>query len=209
VTAAVELVLAAAFVVTDRIVPTLVILVLMAISLGVRHQRLGDLGLVRPTATTRMVTSVTGIVAVWTVVQLALIMPIVEHATGSPQDVSQFDDLEGNLGLLLAFLALSWTLAAFGEELAYRGFVQRRATDAFAPWHAATAVAMVVTAALFGLAHTEQGTVGVIITFFDSLLFSALAWHYRTLWAAIVAHGVSNTTGLTAFYLVGPISGWW
>ena len=32
--------------------------------------------------------------------------------------------------------------------------------------------------------------------------------HFRTLWAPILAHGLNNTIGLTAVYLVRPIYGW-
>ena len=51
--------------------------------------------------------------------------------------------------------------------------------------------------------------VGVILTFFDGLFLATLRWRYGTLWAAVLAHGWNNTIGLTAFYLVGPIHGWW
>jgi membrane protease YdiL (CAAX protease family) len=57
-------------------------------------------------------------------------------------------------------------------------------------------VAVGVSSVLFGLAHTEQGTVGVVVTFPDALLFSFLRLCYRNLWAPVLAHGFSNTIGL-------------
>ena len=37
------------------------------------------------------------------------------------------------------------------------------------------------------------------------IYFSALRWRFRTLWAAVLAHGFNNTIGLVTFFLVGPI----
>ena len=134
-------------------------------------------------------------------------MPLLEHATGEQQDLSEFADLEGNLPLLAGLLLLTWTIAAFGEEVAYRGFTFTRLHEAVGPH--GVSIAVLGSSVLFGLAHTEQGPVGVAITFCDALFFAVLRLHYATLWAPILAHGFSNTLGLTAFYLVGPIHGLW
>ena len=47
--------------------------------------------------------------------------------TGETADLSSFRSLVGNLPATLGMLALVWTLAAFGEEMAYRGYVLERA----------------------------------------------------------------------------------
>ena len=62
---------------------------------------------------------------------------------------------------------------------------------------------------LFGLAHTEQGLIGIILTFLDALFFSFLRWRFKNLWAAVLGHGFNNTIGLVSFYLVGPMYGLW
>lgn len=69
--------------------------------------------------------------------------------------------------------------------------------------------AIAVSATLFALAHTEQGLIGVALTFLDAIFFSVLNRLYRTLWASVLAHGFTNTIGLTAFFVVGPIYGLW
>jgi hypothetical protein len=148
-------------------------------------------------------------VVCWTFAQLALFMPLLEHLTGRRQDLSMFDDVEGNLGMLLGFLLLTWTIAAVGEEAAYRGFVQTRATQVFGPGQVGTAAAVGLAAVLFGLAHTEQGAIGVALTTLDAVFFSWLRLRHGSLWAAALAHGVNNTIGLVAFYFVGPIHGLW
>lgn len=62
---------------------------------------------------------------------------------------------------------------------------------------------------LFGIAHTEQALVGISVTFLDALFFSSLRYRYDTLWAPILAHGLNNTIGLTTYFLVGPVYGFW
>lgn len=47
------------------------------------------------------------------------------------------------------------------------------------------------------------------VTFLDALFFSALLLHLKTLWAPVLAHGLSKTIGLVAFYFTGPIYGLW
>jgi membrane protease YdiL (CAAX protease family) len=71
------------------------------------------------------------------------------------------------------------------------------------------AVAVVGSSVLFGLAHTEHGTVGVVVTFLDALFFSVLRPRFRALWAPILAHGFSNTLGIVTLFLIGPTYGLW
>lgn len=106
-------------------------------------------------------------------------------------------------------LLVTWTLAAFGEEIVYRGFIQTRITDVLGPNLVGVVVAVGISSVLFGLAYTEHGTVRVVVTFLDALFFSFVRLRYRTLWAPILAHGFSNTLGLVTFFLIGPIYGLW
>jgi membrane protease YdiL (CAAX protease family) len=62
---------------------------------------------------------------------------------------------------------------------------------------------------LFGIAHSEQGIVGVVTITLDGLVFCGLRLHFRTLWAPVLAHGFNNTIGFVAFYFVGPVYGLW
>ena len=104
---------------------------------------------------------------------------------------------------------LSWTLAAFGEELAYRGFLLTRLRQVLPAGAVGTVLAAVAAAVLFGWAHNEYGVVGVIQVTLDALFFTVLRFRYRTLWAGVVAHGVVNTIGIVAVFLVGPVAALW
>jgi len=62
---------------------------------------------------------------------------------------------------------------------------------------------------LFGVAHTEQGLIGVVIVTIDGLAWGVLRLRCQTLWAPILAHGFNNTLGFVTFFLVGPVHGFW
>lgn len=207
--AAGEVALALVAVVLDLFLPTLVLLVLAGLSLLIRRESPSALGLVKPRASGWWPVHLLGLSAVWTVLTIGLTIPVLEHLTGQRRDVSQFAPVQGNLGLLLLLLGVSWTLAACGEEIAYRGFLLTRARELFGSDARATWVAAVLAAAAFGWAHTEQGLIGVITTFLDALFFAWLRFRYRSVWAAVLAHGFINTIGLVAYYSVGPIYGLW
>ncbi len=196
-------------VVRDLWLPTLVLLAMAALSLLARREAPATLGFHRLPSPQRTLTALLGLTLVWTLLKVALVIPVLEHVTGQRQNLSQFADLQGNLPLLLTLLALSWTLAAVGEETAYRGYVYTRLTDLVGTGSAGIAVALLASSTLFALAHTEQGLVGMTLTFVDALLFTALRLWYGTLWAPILAHGLNNTLGLTTYYLIGPVYGLW
>lgn len=206
---ALEVLLGVAVVVADVIVPTLVLLALLGLSLAVRHEHLRDVGLRRPERPWALVGAMAVFATAWTLVQLSLVLPVTEHLSGQEQDVSDFARLEGDLALLLALLALSWTLAAMGEELAYRGYLFTRITQVFGSGTTGLVVAVGTTSVVFGLAHREQGVVGVVVTAVDAVAFSLLRLRHGTLWAPILAHGLNNTIGFVAFYLVGPVRPFW
>ena len=206
--AAGEAAVAAGAVLIDVLLPTLVLLAMATVSLLVRRSGLGTLGLHR-TSPGPLALKMLVFAALWSLLQLGVTIPIANHVSGNVQDLSAFDGLQGNLAMLAVLLVLSWTLAAVGEELAYRGYLLTRIREALGGGRAGFVVAALVSSVLFGVAHTEQGLIGVLVVTLDALAWSALRWHYRTLWASILAHGFNNTLGFVAFYLVGPIHGLW
>lgn len=205
-----ELAVAAIVIYLDLLIPTLVILGLCAVSLLVRKEKLSVLGLKKVERPLRMAAVVLVLMVVWSLFHLSVSMPILNHLTGTTQDLSSFEDLEGNLPDLAFLLLATWTLAAFGEEIVYRGYLQRRVRDILGDGREGIILAVALTSLLFGIAHIEQGVIGVVITAMDAVVFSIIKLRYKdNLWAAIMAHGFSNTVGLVTFYFVGPIYGFW
>jgi len=131
VLAAVEVSLAAAAVVLDVGIPTFVILALMVVSLLIHRQGLSSLGFHRVPQGWAMAAKMFLLAAGWTLLTIGLLKPIENHLTGTTQDMSQFASLQGNVTMLLTWLALSWTVAAVGETTAFFGFVQTRLTEVF------------------------------------------------------------------------------
>lgn len=208
--AVIEMIIVSAIVILDFFIPTLVILPLAIISLLLRRRGVDALGIKQPSSWTHMSLVVLVSVVIWSLFHLALSMPILNRLTGTTQDLSVFEDLQGDIGALLTFLILTWTLAALGEEIVYRGYIQNRIADIFGDNRNGWIVAVLGNSILFGLAHTEQGIIGVIITFMDAIFFCFLYHHFdRNLWASILAHGMSNSIGLITFYFTGPIYGFW
>jgi hypothetical protein len=203
----------AAIVVTvlfDLFIPTLVLLGLMIVSLFIRREKITVMGFKRPKSWSRTVgfTFVSAILL--QLFDAGLVMPILNRLTGQTLDYSGFAHLQGNLGQLALLLALSWTLAGLGEELAYRGYLQKVLTDVFGSGLAGVTLTLILSSVLFGLAHTEQGVIGVIVATGDALVFSLLKRKFdNNLWAAILAHGFYNSLGVIIFYFTGPIYGLW
>lgn len=206
----VELVLTAIIIWSDYLVPTVFILVVVALSLFVRKEHLVSLGFKRPDNWWGMVCKVFGLMVLWTVFILAVVAPILNHVFGLQQDISTFANLKGNVGMMVGLLVVSWVLAALSEETVYRGFVHTRARELFGRYNWNYAAGAIVSAMFFGLAHTEQGLAGVVITFFDAIYFSLIRRHFNdNLWAAVLAHGISNTIGIVGFFILGPIRYFW
>ena len=117
-------------------------------------------------------------------------------------DLSDLRPLVGNRNLFGLALLLTWTLAAFGEELVYRGYLMNRVADLFGRSRTAWTVSLILTSALFGLGHFDQGAIGQIENVIDGFL---LAGFYllcgRKLAVPIVAHGVQDTIDVLLIFL--------
>lgn len=133
---------------------------------------------------------------------LLVLEPLIARFTGGLPDVSQFRPLVGNVPVLLLLLLVSWTLAAFGEEMNYRGYLLNRVADLFGGGRAGLVCGLVATSTAFGLMHAYQGISGMITTATLGFLFGTLylAWR-RNLWLPIIAHGVVDTIGFALIYL--------
>ncbi len=116
-------------------------------------------------------------------------------------DVSQFNALTGNVKRALFYFVLVWTLAAFGEELSYRGYLLTRAADVGRRSKLAYAVALVLSAVLFGYGHYYKGPTGIADSAMAGLLLGgAYILTERNLWVPILAHGFVDTFGIVVVF---------
>lgn len=204
-----EILLATTAVALDILIPAAVIIVLGLVFLLIRRENLSVFGAKKAVCPGRMALYMLGCAALWTVVDYGLLMPALNHLTGTAQNLSAYEGLKGNLPQLALYLAAGWILGGFLEEFAFRGVLQTRVASLFSGARAGVFASVLITSVLFGFLHTEQGIVGVVITTVDALFFSFLKQKYQNTWASALAHGFMNTIGIVTIFFTGPIYGLW
>ena len=125
-------------------------------------------------------------------IELFVTQPLLIRLTGKQPDLSDFYALNGNLKLTGLALLLTWTLAAFGEEMVWRGYLMNRVADLGNRSRIAWAASLVLVNTAFGFAHSYQGITGIIDEGFMGLLLGLL-YLATNLSVPIVAHGVADT----------------
>jgi hypothetical protein len=184
------------------LMPTLLLLVLGTVSLWLRRLSWRDLGLRRPTSWGKTLALGSLLAVAATAFSLWIARPLVQTITGQVRDFSQFQAVQGNFGMFLVWLAISWSLGAFGEELAFRGYLLNRSLDLFGNRVPGMVAAVFLNAAVFGILHSSQGLGGILNTAIDAAIFCTVYLvGQRNLWVPIVMHGMGNSLGLIAMYL--------
>lgn len=186
-----------------NLIPAVIFLlfVLAWVSLRLRHLHWRDVGLHRPANVLATIGLALLIGIGYQALDTVLIAPLLQRLTGEAINLSQFTGLRGNLTILIVFLAVTWTEAAFVEEMFFRGYLLNRLTDLFDRERLGIALALVVQAILFGLGHTYQGLTGVLDTALAGLVLGLLYLQARrNLWLPILAHGIIDTTGFLLIY---------
>jgi uncharacterized protein len=180
---------------------TILLLPLVWLSLRLRRDPWSTLGFSRPPRLGRSI--LFGVVAGLVLELFAVFVttPWISALFGVEPDYSELKGIQGNLTLLFVFLALSWTLAAFGEELCFRGFLMKRVADIFGGGRMAWIGSLLLSSALFGWGHTEQGVSGWVQEGLSGLLLGGLFLLARkNLVLPIVAHGISNSLAFVLIY---------
>ena len=114
----------------------------------------------------------------------------------------RWGDVEGNLPMLLLWLGVVWTSAAFGEEMFFRGYMVTRIEDGLGGLRGRTALAIAIPALIFGFAHFYyQGLWGFLMTGMIGLAFGvAFVLFKRNLWPIILVHGTIDTINFVSVY---------
>jgi membrane protease YdiL (CAAX protease family) len=109
--------------------------------------------------------------------------------------------IAGNPGRAGLMLGLVWTFAAFGEEIAYRGYLLNRGADAVGGSTPAFWIAAVASAVLFGFGHFYKGPAGIVDSGVAGLILAAAYLVTgRNLWTCVLAHGFIDTFAIVALY---------
>jgi len=172
------------------------------LSLWLRRSSWRQLGLSRPTSWLQTIGIGAGVGLVYQAASIWLIAPLLQRLTHEPINLSQVTPVNNDLPLLIFWLAISWTTAAFGEEMVYRGYLLNRVADLFRRSRAGWVIGLVVSSALFGFGHAYQGITGILETFlFGGVMAGLYLAGGRNLWLLIISHGVYDSAALVLIFL--------
>jgi len=114
---------------------------------------------------------------------------------------AEAETITGNIKLALLGILVVWTFAAFGEEIAYRGYLLIRAAEIGRQTTAAYWVGIVLVSILFGYGHYYKGPAGILDSGVAGLVLgAAYMLAGRNLWASILAHGLIDTFAIVALF---------
>src|SRR6266436_2321903 len=204
---AIELLLGASIVIGHNVfhvVPNEVIVlsVIGLLSIRLRDGDFSTMGFKRP-ASWRHILVIALVAAAFRIV---LGQFVIEPVTGffwpPPSAPKLANEISGNVKVALLALLLVWTFAAFGEEIAYRGYLLTRAADVGKRSTTAYWVGIALVSILFGYGHYYKGPSGIIDSGIAGLILgTAYMMAGRNLWACILTHGFIDTFGvIDAFF---------
>ena len=187
-----------------RIVPNevLVLFVLGLASMWLRNGTLSAMGFKQPPSWRRIFL----IAAVAAGIRILLGQFVIEPITGffwpAPTSPALANEITGNAKMALLALLLVWTFAAFGEEIAYRGYLLTRAADVGKRSTTAYWIGIVIVSILFGYGHYYKGPSGIVDSGIAGLILgAAYMLAGKNLWACILTHGFIDTFGvIDAFF---------
>jgi membrane protease YdiL (CAAX protease family) len=159
------------------------------------------IGLGRPASWPRTILLALGVMACAVVVAQLAQQLVALLTDGQGPDISRFDRIRGNPGVLIGNLLSVWFNSAFGEELIWRGFLLTRLAHVLGGSRRALWGSVAISSVLFGVLHVYQGFSGVVITGMIGLVFCVFfVLLKRNLWALILAHGLMHLMSFTAIY---------
>ncbi len=117
----------------------------------------------------------------------------IAHVIGRTDDFLSFDKI--------ALLIFQIIIAAFGEEIAYRGFFFGKTSKIFPVWLCA-----VVSSIVFAAGHIAAGNIGIVIydvaaVFTDSVIFSVVYYKSDNCIISTLSHILANSISLAEVLL--------
>lgn len=186
-----------------QIIPNevLILSVLGLLSVRLRNGSLSAMGFKRPGSWARLVLIALAAAALRILLGEFVIDPLTARFWPPAALPPEAEKITGNILFALLALLIVWVFAAFGEEIAYRGYLITRAADLGRGSTAAYWVAMILVAVLFGFGHYYKGPAGIVDSGIAGLILgAAYLLAGRNLWASILAHGFIDTFGVIVLY---------
>jgi hypothetical protein len=173
-------------------------------SIRLRDGSWSSMGFKRPTSWRRIVLIALAAAGVRILLGQFVIEPITGFFWPPPTAPELTNEIAGNIKVALLALLIVWTFAAFGEEIAYRGYLLTRAADIGRRSTIAYWLGIVFVSILFGYGHYYKGPSGIIDSGIAGLILGvAYMLAHRNLWACILTHGFIDT-----FAVIDAFFGW-
>lgn len=129
---------------------------------------------------------------------------IMANITGIPEsaDMTNYDYLKDNIGMLLLSLIGVYIVSSFGEEVIYRAFLINRISELGLDTKKARIIAVILSAIIFGLIHYSWGPMGMVQTGFMGLVLGICYLKLKKrLWILVLAHAYMDTLLLVQLYM--------
>lgn len=129
---------------------------------------------------------------------------IMVNITGVPEssDMSGYDYLKDNIGMLILTLIGVYIVSSFGEEVIYRAFLINRFSELGLTSKTGRILVLLISAIIFGLVHYSWGLIGIVQT---GLMGLALGICYlylkKRIWILILTHIYMDTILMVQMYL--------
>jgi membrane protease YdiL (CAAX protease family) len=141
------------------------------------------------------------IAAAYQALSIFLFVPLITALTGSSLDLSEITALRENWANLAIALLISWTFAAFGEEIAYRSYLYDRIANLLPGRRLGSIIGVVVCTALFSVGHGYQGLSGVLENaVFGLMMALVFTLCKKNLWLPVIVHGFVDTIGFILIF---------
>jgi CAAX protease family protein len=128
---------------------------------------------------------------------------VMANITGIPEasDMSSYNYLKDNLGMLLLTLFGVYIVASFGEEVIYRAFLINRISELGLNSKVGKIIVVIISAIVFGLVHYSWGLMGIVQTSFMGLALGFCYVHLKKrIWVLILAHVYMDTILMLQLY---------
>jgi uncharacterized protein len=156
-----------------------------------------EIGYVRPASWTRDLIIGLGFGIAFKLLMKAIVMPLL----GADPINQTYHYLVGNRAAVPGMLFAIIVGAGWGEETVFRGYMFERLGKLLGRGAAATALIVLLTAALFGIAHyPDQGLPGTQQGAIFGLVFGTIFAITGRLWMLMCAHAAFDLTALAIIY---------
>lgn len=131
---------------------------------------------------------------------MSFIEPMTEKVTGSPHDISIVESIRKNVKALVQWVIIAWVVAAFAEEIIFRGFLMSEIVHLVGSHVVGLIFSLAVSSAIFGLAHWYQGPAGALSTGIVGVILGTIFIWSGNLWLPILTHGFIDTVSFVIIF---------